>query len=143
MSQDGIAAAPGADEQGVATLIAAVREDAVSLVQDHVELAKLEMKESGGRAGKGAGMIAALGLLALTAWLLISFGLALVLVSLGLPVWAGMMIVALVYLIVGGILGLLAKKQFEGMRGPEKAQKSAERTMEELKAAVAAGRSAR
>jgi uncharacterized membrane protein YqjE len=140
MSQDTRAAAPAAGEQGMSQLVASVREDAVSLVQDHVELARAEMKESGARAGKGAGLIAGLALLALTAWFLLSFGLAFVLYEVGLPIWAGLMIVALVYLIIGGILGLVAKKQFDGVSGPSRAQESAQKTVEELKASFAAGR---
>lgn len=139
MSQDSVTPSPETDEPGLPALVAAVRQDAVTLIKDHVELAKLEMKESGQHAGKGAGLIGALALLALTAWLLISFGLAFVLVSLGLPIWAGMMIVALVYLIIGGIMGLVAKGQFEKVTGPERAQKSAETTIEELKASIDAG----
>jgi hypothetical protein len=62
-----------------------------------------------------------------------------VLVALGLPVWAGMLIVAVLLLIVGTITGLLAKKNFEEAKPPAVAMAEFEKTKAALSGKPAAG----
>jgi uncharacterized membrane protein YqjE len=57
-------------------LLSRVTDDFSQLVRTHVELAKAEIKEEVGRAGKGAGMVTGGALAAVFALLMLSFALA-------------------------------------------------------------------
>ena len=82
------------------------------LVRGELALAKAELTAKGKRAGIGAGLAGAAGVLAL-------YGLgALVAAVIGvlaiwLPLWAAALIVAVLIFIVAGVLGLLGKNQIQ------------------------------
>ena len=82
------------------------------LVRGELALAKAELTAKGKRAGIGAGLAGAAGVLAL-------YGLgALVATVIGvlaiwLPLWAAALIVAVLIFIVAGVLGLLGKNQIQ------------------------------
>lgn len=121
------------------TLVDLVRDaaqESTSIVRGEIDLAKAELRESAQKGGKGAGMVAGAAFLGFTAWFLITFAAAFGLVALGLPVWAGMLIVAVVYLLVAGVLGLLARREFQRIKGLERTQTVAKETIEEAKAAL-------
>ena len=102
------------------------------LVRGELALAKAELAEKGKRAGLGAGMLGAAGVLAL-------YGLgaliATVIAALALvmPVWLAALIVAIVIFIVAGVLGLLGRGQIRRATPPVP-----ENTVESVKRDVAA-----
>ena len=120
----------------IVDLVRSAAEDGATLVREEIELAKAELRESAQRAGTGAGMFAAAGFLAFTAWFVLTFAAAFGLVALGLPVWAGMLIVAVVYLLIAGVLGMLGRREVQKVRGLERTQESVTTTVEQAKAAI-------
>jgi uncharacterized membrane protein YqjE len=101
------------------------------LVRAELQLAKAELAEKGKRAGVGAGLAGAAGVLAL-------YGLGAIIaaviaaLSLFLPVWAAALIVAILIFIVAGVLGLLGKNQIQRATPPVP-----ENTVESVKRDVA------
>ena len=87
------------------------------LVRGELALAKAELAQKGKRAGIGAGLAGAAGVLAL-------YGLGALIttviaaLALVLPVWAAALIVAVVIFIVAGVLGLLGKNQIQRAAPP-------------------------
>ena len=124
----------GADsEVSIGTLVAGIQRDITTLVRGEVELAKAELRESAGRVGAGAGMLGAAAFLILLAVVLISIALGYGLVALGLhPGWA-FLIVAVFYLIVAAILGLMGRSRLERIQGPERAKRAAARVGQALR----------
>jgi hypothetical protein len=120
----------------VVDLVRSAATDGAAIVRDEIELAKAEAKENAQRVGRGAGMVGAAGFLAFTAWFLLTFAAAYGLVAAGLPVWAGMLIVAAVYLLIAAILGLLGKREFDRVKGLERTQANVKQTIDEAKAAI-------
>ena len=102
--------------------------DAKRLATAQMALAKVEISESGQRIGKGGALgVATLGI-AIFAILFLLVTLALVIVALGLPAWAGFLIVAVLLIVVGAITGLLAKKEFEQIKPANLAMAEFEKT---------------
>jgi tetrahydromethanopterin S-methyltransferase subunit C len=102
--------------------------DAQRLATAQVALAKTELSASGQKAGIGAGLgIATLGI-AVFAILFLLVTLALVIVALGLPPWAGFLIVTVLLLITGTVTGLLARKQISEAAPPNLAIAEFEKT---------------
>lgn len=114
-------------DQSLSELVGRMTSDVSHLVSTQLELAKVEIKEEVGRAGKGVGMVAGGGLAAHMALLLISFalayGLATVIDSLG---WA-FFFVGLLWAIAATVLALKGKEQIST------ATPIAEQTVETLK----------
>ena len=87
------------------------------LVRGELALAKAELAEKGKRAGIGAGLAGAAGVLALYGvGALVATVIAVL--ALFLPVWAAALIVAVVIFIVAGVLGLLGKNQIQRATPP-------------------------
>lgn len=125
--------ASGDADASIGQLVAGIQQDVTSLVRGEIELAKAELRESGKRAGLGGGLVAAAAFLLLLAAILGSIALAYALVALGLhPGWA-FLIVAGFYVLLAGILVLVARNRFTGVRGPERAQRVAARAKEALR----------
>jgi hypothetical protein len=103
--------------QSLGDLVGDVMADLSALMRKEVELAKAEVRESGKRVGKGAGMYAGAGIaghfvllfLSLALW----WALGTYLVGLG---WSAV-ILAVIWAIIGAVLAVQAKKQIESMRG--------------------------
>ena len=101
-----------------------------SLVHHEIELAKAEMAEKGKRAGWGAGMFGAAGLLA-------AFGFGCVTacfiaaLQLGMAVWLAALIVGLVYVAGAGVLALLGRRQISQATPPVPAE-AVESTKEDV-----------
>ncbi len=103
MSEVNRKADPG--ELSTGELVSQLSEQVSHLVRDELRLAQAELKQKGKRAGIGAGLTGAAGLIALygLAALLVAVITALALV---LPVWAAALIVGGVLLLLAGLLGL-------------------------------------
>jgi hypothetical protein len=120
----------------IVDLVRTAAEDGATIVRGEIELAKAEAKQSAQRAGKGVGMFGGAAFLGLTAWFLLSFAAAFGLVAAGLPIWAGMLIVAGVYLLIAAILGLLGMREVKRIKGIERTQANVKETIAEAKAAI-------
>lgn len=131
------------DNQGVAPertlgqMVADATADVSGLVRSEIELAKTEIKNDVMHGGKGAGMFIGAGVLALYAFGLLLLAAAWGIVAAGLPVWAGLLIVAGVLLLICAILGLVGKKQIDKVQGkPVKTIDNAQRTIAAVKPAA-------
>ncbi|HET9647204.1 MAG TPA: phage holin family protein [Microlunatus sp.] len=104
------------DGRSIGALLSDVTSNVSTLMQQELALAKAELRQTGTRAGKGAGLFAGAAAAAL-----------LFLVFLSVSAWWGLgqfignqwsgLIVAVVWAIVAGILALVGKKELERIRG--------------------------
>lgn len=124
-------------EPSTGELISRLSTDLSTLVRDELRLATAEMSGKAKKAGIGAGMFGAAGLLALYGGGVL---LATIIIALDLvmPLWLAALIVALVLLIAAGVAALLGKNKVSEAGSPVP-----ERAVESVKADVAAVRNAR
>jgi hypothetical protein len=102
--------------------------DAQRLAKAQAALLQTEISATGGKVGKGAGLGIATAGIAIFAILFLLLTLAFVLVAVGLPIWAGMLIVGIILIITGTITGMLAKKFIEEAKPPNLAMAEFEKT---------------
>lgn len=119
---------PPQAQPSIKDLVSKTVADAQRLAKAQAALLQAEMAETGGKIGIGSALgIATLGLVTFASLFLL-LTLAFVIVALGLPVWAGMLIVAALLLIVAAITGLLARKNFTQIKAPEISKAEFEKT---------------
>jgi membrane protein len=107
---------PDPREQTLADLVQGLSEDTRRLVRDELALAKLELQEKGRSAGKGAGMLAAAGVVALYATAALVTGAVLgVATALG---WVAGAVTGVVLLAVTAALGLVGRKHISQVGNP-------------------------
>ncbi|MFT4470340.1 phage holin family protein [Arthrobacter sulfonylureivorans] len=121
-----------AENESLGDLLSQVSKDISVLMRQEVELAKAELKESGTRAGKGAGMLGGAGVaghfvllflsLALWTWIAYAIGLA----------WSGL-VVAVIWAIIAAILYAVGRKQLKTVRGMPRTTESVKKIPETLK----------
>jgi uncharacterized membrane protein YqjE len=93
-----------------AELIRQMSEQVSRLIRDELRLAKIELVEKGRRAGIGAGLVGAAGLLAtLAAGSFVA--MVILLLALVMPAWVAALIVGAVLLIAAGVAGLTGRRQ--------------------------------
>jgi hypothetical protein len=120
------------NNESIRSLISSVKNDAQSLLKGQVELTTTELKQSAEQGmGVGAMFIGAL-MAAAMGGIFVLITLAYVLVAVGLPVWAGFGIVALLLLIIAGILALIGKMSAKKIESPKLAKIEWERTQAAL-----------
>lgn len=127
-----MAATSRSSEPSIAQLVTSATVDVKTLVNDQIELTKVEIKTSAQTAGKSMGMLAGAAFVAVLCLIFLLVTLAYGLVALGLPVWAGFLIVAVLLGIVAAILGIVGKKRLEKVKGPEQAKAQLELTKRAL-----------
>lgn len=115
-------------DQGIGELVSSAITDITTLVNDQIELTKVELKSSAQNAGRAFGLLGAAAGVGAMFGLFLLVTLAWVLVALGLPTWAGFGIVTLLLLITAGILGFLGYKKMQKVQGPKTAMKELEAT---------------
>lgn len=120
----------------IVDLVRTAADEGATIVRGEIELAKAEAKQNAQRAGKGVGMFGGAAFLGFTAWFLLTFAAAFGLVAAGLPVWAGMLIIAVLYLVIAALLGFLGKREFDRVKGLERTQSNVKDTIAEAKAAI-------
>lgn len=128
-------------DASISELIQQLSEQSSRLARQEVELAKAEMTTKGKRLGigagafGGAGLVALLGIGALTAAVIL-------LLATAMDPWVAALIVAVVYLAVAGGLALVGKKKVEDATPPvpERAVASVKRDVEETKLRAKEGR---
>ena len=119
---------PPQAQPSIKDLVSKTVADAQRLAKAQAALLQAEMAETGGKIGIGSAMgIAALGLITFASLFLL-LTLAFVIVALGLPIWAGMLIVAALLLIGAAITGLIARKNFSEIKAPEISKAEFEKT---------------
>ena len=145
MTTDHEATRPSSDdlrhsqERTIGQLVAQVTDDLRFIVRKEIELAKTEISSQLGIAGKGAGMLATAGVLALYGLGLLFIALSLV-IAIWLPAWAGFLIMAVVLFIVTAILALIGRKALNQVNTrPERAIAQAQETVEAVKDSASAG----
>lgn len=119
---------PPQPQPSIKELVSKTVADAQRLAKAQADLLKTEMSATGGNVGKGAGLGIATAAIAAYATLFLLLTLAFVLVALGLPIWAGLLIVAVLLIIAGVVTGLLARKFLEEAKPPNVAMAEFEKT---------------
>jgi hypothetical protein len=109
-------------------LVAKTAADARRLATAQIALAKAELSASGEKVGYGAALGLATAGIAFFAILFLLVTLALVLVGLGLPPWAGFLIITVLLLIGGAVTGLLARRSFSSISPPSVTMAEIEKT---------------
>jgi hypothetical protein len=106
--------------------------DIQTLVRQSIDLAVAELKESSRRALMSSIYVIAALLLLIVAGLLFVISLAFVLAALGVPTWLAFMLDALLFVVVAGVLLLLAKKNASKIKAPTAAADAAEKSINEI-----------
>jgi hypothetical protein len=117
-------AADDATQRSFREMLMSAKTDATRLAKAQVELAQLEVKQDGQTVGKTAGLFIGAGVLAFLAFVFLLVTLAYVLIQLGLPAWAGFLIVTLLLIIVAVVLGLLGRREVGRIKGMERSKES-------------------
>lgn len=118
-------------DQSLGKLVSTATANVSSLVRLELELAKSELRDSVKQGGTGAALAVAAAALAAVAFLMLSVAAALGIATV-LPDWAGFLIVAAVYLVVGGILAFVGIRHLQRVKGPERTTAELEKTKEYL-----------
>ena len=105
-------------QKSMAELGSDLAREMTSLVHHEIELAKAEMAEKGKRAGLGAGMFGAAGLLAAFGFGCVTAFFFVAALQLGMAVWLAALIVGLVYVAGAGVLALLGRRQINQATPP-------------------------
>jgi uncharacterized membrane protein YqjE len=123
------------EDRSISELVQRLSVQTRTLLRQELQLAQLELKQKGKRAGIGAGMFGGSGLFAL-------YGLgalvatAILALATAVDAWLAALIVAVVLFAVAGVLALTGKKQVEEATPPtpERAIAEGQETVDELKA---------
>lgn len=108
---------PAGGDQSLGDLVALAARDVSQLIRYEIDLAKTELKGDAQRVGiavAGFGLAAFVGCLVL---ILLSIALAFGLVALGIYTWAAFLIVAGLYIVLGGIGVLVAIRKLKRLSG--------------------------
>ena len=110
------AAQAKAETSSLGDLLGDVTRDMSTLMRQEVELAKVELKQSATRAGKGAGMLAGAGVAGHFVLLFLSLALWWALGELMGLGWSGV-VVAVIWGIVAAILAAKGRKELNAIKG--------------------------
>jgi hypothetical protein len=116
----------GAEPRPLGVIVASVVGGFRTLARKHVELAKIEAAEAASVRGQGVGMFGAAAVVAMYAVGFVAAAGAAAL-ALVLPVWAAILIVAVLMLTVAGVLVMIGRRTLRNAPPP------GERTRETLK----------
>lgn len=105
-----------AETTSLGDLLGEVTRDMSTLMRQEVDLAKVELKQSATRAGKGSGMLAGAGVAGHFVLLFLSLALWWALGTLMGLGWSGV-VVAVIWGIVAAILAALGRKELNAIKG--------------------------
>ncbi|MET1153948.1 phage holin family protein [Arthrobacter sp.] len=105
-----------AETSSLGDLLGEVTRDMSTLMRQEVELAKVEIKQSATRAGKGAGMLAGAGVAGHFVLLFLSLALWWALATLMGGGWSAV-VVAVIWAIVAAILAAMGRKELNAIKG--------------------------
>jgi membrane protein implicated in regulation of membrane protease activity len=120
----------------VGDIIKNITDDVKLLVQDQIELAKVELIPAAKNGGTGAGLFGAAGYFSLSATILLYFAAAFGLVAAGLAAWLAFLIVAAALLLIAAILAGIGYLFVRRVRGPERTIAQANQAVAEVKEAA-------
>ena len=105
-----------ADNTSLGDLLGEVTRDLSTLMRQEVELAKAELKESAGKAGKGGGMLAGAGVAGHFVLLFLSIALWYALGELMGLGWSAV-VVAVIWGIIAAVLASMGRKELKTVKG--------------------------
>ncbi|PYI64449.1 hypothetical protein CVV68_21940 [Arthrobacter livingstonensis] len=105
-----------AESSSLGELLGEVTRDMSTLMRQEVELAKVELKDSAARAGKGSGMLAGAGIAGHFVLLFLSLALWWALGTLWGLGWSGV-VVAVIWAIIAGVLATVGRKELKAIKG--------------------------
>jgi membrane protein implicated in regulation of membrane protease activity len=120
----------------VGDIIKNITDDVKLLVQDQIELAKVELIPAAKNGGTGAGLFGAAGYFSLSATILLYFAAAFGLVAAGLAAWLAFLIVAAALLLIAAILAGIGYLFVRRVKGPERTIAQANQAVAEVKEAA-------
>ncbi|GAA4036438.1 MULTISPECIES: phage holin family protein [Arthrobacter] len=121
-----------ADTTSLGDLLGEVSQDISTLIRQEVELAKVELKQSTARAGRGAGMLAGAGVAGHFVLLFLSVALWYALgVLMGLG-WSAV-VVAVLWAIVGAVLASKGRAELKSIKGMPQTAETIQEIPETLK----------
>jgi hypothetical protein len=123
-------------DPAVADIIKNITNDVKLLVQDQIELAKVELIPAAKNGGTGAGLFGAAGYFGLSATILLYFAAAFGLVAAGLAAWLAFLIVAAALLLIAAILAGIGYLFVKRVRPPERTIAQANLASTEIKDAA-------
>jgi hypothetical protein len=121
------ASAVGA-ERSLGQLVAAATAEMSALVHDEIALAKAELRQDVRRSAVGGAAMSIAGVFALFSLPVLSFAAAYGIHNLGLGLAWSFLIVGAAFLLLAGLLALLAVAKFKKVKPPEKSIASAKQT---------------
>ena len=128
-------------EHGTGELLKELSDHTTTLVRQEIELAKAELGEKGKKAGLGAGMFGAAGLVGVFALAALTTCIIVALDS-AMPLWLAALIVAVVYGAIGAVLALQGRNKVQeaGPPVPEQATDSVKEDVQWAKTQAKSGR---
>ena len=106
-----------ADDRSVGEILGDIAGDLTSLVRQELDLAKTELKDEAGRAGKGAGMLGGAAIAGLLALIALTFTLIWLLDN-WMPVELAALILTAVWGLVAAVLALRGRKELRQLTPP-------------------------
>jgi hypothetical protein len=128
-------------ERPTSELLKQLSDQTTTLVRQEIELAKLEVREKGKKAGIGAGMFGGAGVFGLYAVGALTATIILALATF-LPGWVAALIVTVIYGAIAGVLALRGKSQVKEATPPVPEQ-AVETTKEDVRWVKTRAQSAR
>jgi uncharacterized membrane protein YqjE len=102
------------DDRSLGEIVGDISHDLTTLVKQELELARTELKEEAGKAGKGVGLLGGAGASGLLALIFLSGALAYLLDS-WIPREAAFLAVGLLWAVAGAVLALSGRKAIRHM----------------------------
>ena len=109
-----------AEDPSIGQLVQEASESLSTIIRGEVELAKLELRASVKNAGVGGGMFGAAGVLLAFSMTFGLIALAEGLIALGLPRWAGYLVVFGLLVLIVGLLVLFGVKKVKRVKAPQR-----------------------
>ena len=128
-------------ERPTSELLKQLSDQTTTLVRQEIELAKLEVREKGKKAGMGAGMFGGAGVFGLYAVGALTATIILALATF-LPGWAAALIVTVIYGAIAGVLALRGKAKVKEAT-PAMPEQAVETTKEDVRWVKTRAQSAR
>lgn len=122
-----------AEERTVGQLVVEATQDVSEIVRAEVALARAELAASAKNGAVAGGLFGAAGYLGLLASILLTIAAAYGIAALGLAVGWAFLIVAAVLLSLAGLLALIGRSRVSRLGPPERAIRSAKRTIAAVK----------
>jgi hypothetical protein len=128
-------------DRKLSELLQELSQQTATLARQEIELAKAELAEKGRRAGAGAGLLGAGGVVALLALGALTAAIVAAL-AMAVPTWLAALIVAVVYGAIAGVLALIGRRRLQEA-GPPAPEQTVETVKEDVQWAKTRARSGR